>query len=266
MLRKTYRHYAMCGDSTSEDDVAKLMDGEKADMVFTSPPYSDQRDYGGNLNLDPYHLAKAVFNFPAIFYAVNLGIQIKNREIVTYWDEYLRYAKERDIKLLSWNIWDKGNASAPAHQQAMFGLCHEWVFIFGEYKKQNLIKENKGAQTWGQPTVREKDGSLTKKSKVVTSTHRQLDTVIDIPAVKNYSDEFTEHPAQFPIELAEQYILSGTNKVDLVSDPFLGSGSTLIACEKTNRKCYGMEIDVKYMNVILKRFEEYSGDTVELVC
>jgi DNA modification methylase len=74
------------------------------------------------------------------------------------------------------------------------------------------------------------------------------------------------HPTQKPLELIIPIIEFSSNKNQTVLDPFLGSGSTLIACEKTKRRCYGMEIDVKYMNVILKRFEEYSGDTVELVC
>jgi len=86
MLRKSYRHYIMNGDSTSEADVAKLMDGEKAEFCFTSPPYSNQRDYGGNLELDPNHLAKFM-NAPCKLFAVNLGMQRKDNEVFPYWDE-----------------------------------------------------------------------------------------------------------------------------------------------------------------------------------
>ena len=209
-------------------------------------------------------MAKAVFNFPSIFYAVNLGLQIKNREINTYWDKYLEYAKDRNIKLLSWNVWDKGNASAPAHQQAMYGLSHEWIFIFGDYKELNLTKENKGSVTWGKSTVREKDGSLSSSSGRTAGkksrTHRQLDTIIQVTPVKNFSDEYNEHPAQFPVELAKQYVTSGTNQKDIVGEPFLGSGTTMIACEKEGRRCYGMEIDEHYMTIAIKRWEEYTGE------
>jgi DNA modification methylase len=74
------------------------------------------------------------------------------------------------------------------------------------------------------------------------------------------SDIRSKHPATFPVDLAEKYIRSITDKDDIVIDPFLGSGSTLIACEKTNRICYGMELDPKYVDVIIKRWEDYTGN------
>ena len=72
-----------------------------------------------------------------------------------------------------------------------------------------------------------------------------------------------EHPTSKPIELITKSLIAVNAK--LVYDPFLGSGSTLIACEKTNRKCYGMELDPHYCDVIIKRWEDYTGQKAELL-
>ncbi len=73
-----------------------------------------------------------------------------------------------------------------------------------------------------------------------------------------------DHPATFPVDLPLKYINAISGPHDIVTDPFLGSGSTLIACEKTNRKCYGMELDPHYCDVIVKRWEEFTGKKAEL--
>lgn len=73
------------------------------------------------------------------------------------------------------------------------------------------------------------------------------------------------HPTMKPVELIENAILNSSGKGQLVSDPFLGSGSTLIACEKTERKCYGIEIIPLYCDVTIKRWEEFTGHKAELI-
>lgn len=246
-------HKVICGDCTNADTLPIT----NAEICFTSPPYSDLRDYEGGLSLSPKHLAKFL-DLPANMYFVNLGIQIKDREVVPYWNEYIEAAKERNLKLLSWCVWSKGNASAPAHQQALFGISHEWIFVFGQYKPMNLTKENKGTQTWGQATVREKDGSLHEKTTGKSRTHRQLDTVFEMQSEKNFSKDYCGHPAQFPVALPEAYILASTQEGDTVLEPFLGSGTTLIACEKTSRKCIGIEISPKYCAMVINRFIRYT--------
>jgi DNA modification methylase len=249
-------HKIICSDCTDIVGISKLLK-HKAEVCFTSPPYSDLRDYEGGLSLSPKHLAK-FFDLPAKMYFVNLGIQIKDREVIQYWNDYIDAAKERNLKFLSWCVWNKGNASAPAHQQALFGISHEWIFVFGEYKPMNLTKENKGTQTWGQATVREKDGSLHEKTTGKSRTHRQLDTVFELQSEKNFSKDYYGHPAQFPVALPEAYILSATQEGDTVLEPFLGSGTTLIACEKTGRKCVGIEIAPKYCSMVIRRFINYT--------
>ena len=74
-----------------------------------------------------------------------------------------------------------------------------------------------------------------------------------------------KHPATFPVYLPAEYVLAFTNKEDLVVDPFGGSGTTLIACEQLNRTCYMMELDPIYCDVIIKRWENFTGQKAELI-
>lgn len=252
-------HRLLCGDSTDKALVERLMNGEKADMVFTSPPYLDLRDYRGDIDLSITKLG-GIFDWPAHFFCVNLGLIIRERTIIQYWNDWIAEANKRGLPLLSWNVWDKERASAPAHQQSMFGLCHEWIFVFGEYRELELTIPNKcaGETHAGNATVREKDGSLRDKSRTQIRAFRQLDSVLRLPAVNCRSAEYTGHPASFPVAFAESYVTS-IAKGSIIGDPFCGSGSTLIGCEKTGRKCYGMEIDPHYCDVILERWAKFTG-------
>lgn len=139
------RHRLMCGDATNRDDVMKLLDGAKIQMLFTSPPYSDIYNYSGN-DLSVLTLKKfipAAKDFCEII-CVNLGIKRKDYEIVTYWDEYINEAKEAGLKLLAWNVWDKLSPGSISQQQMMFPLRHEFIFVFGKkpYHLNHTVKKN----------------------------------------------------------------------------------------------------------------------------
>lgn len=256
-------HRLMCGDSTDLATVEKLMSGEKAEICFTSPPYADQREYCGGLELSTQHLATFIkaAKESVNYFAVNLGMSRKDGEINTYWDDYISSAKISGLKLLSWNIWDKGDCGSIGNQSAMFGIRHEWIFIFGEKPKQlNLTNPNRSAGRFDAYNGhREKDGTVTRRDlKNAIREFRQLDTVYNCLPMKDRSLGIN-HPAMFPVEFAEGYINAMTNQGDGVYEPFCGSGSTLIACEKTNRKCFGMELDPHYCSVIIKRWENFTG-------
>lgn len=252
-------HRLLIDDCTVKENVERLMAGEKADMVFTSPPYSDQRDYGGGLVLDPKHLAKFL-QWPADLFAVNLGLQKREHEIVQYWNDYICFAKEIGLKLLSWNVWDKQACGSVGHQTAMFPMEHEWIFVWGKAPKDlNKTEENKwaGILSTGN-SQREKDGSITKREDIVVGSHRPIGTVLRVPPHKARNLDF-DHPAMFPVEFPEKYILAITGLSGSVGEPFCGSGTTLIACEKTGRRCFGMEIDPHYGQVIIERWQKFSG-------
>jgi DNA modification methylase len=249
----------MCGDSTSIGAVEKLMNGENAEISFTSPPYADQREYGGGKELSTKHLAKFISTAKTRvkYFIVNLGYSRQDGEVNTYWDDYIAEAKSVGLKMLSWNIWDRASAFSIGQQTAMFPIEHEWIFVLGETtKKLSPTIPNKHAGVSPVVTNRESDGSLSKASVYSIRSHRELGTVIRLGVDR---DRSVDHPAKFPVCLPEEYIEAMTSEKEIIYEPFGGSGSTLIACEKTNRKCFMMELDPHYCDVIITRWENFTG-------
>jgi DNA modification methylase len=251
-------HRLMCGDSTSIDDVDKLMDGQNADFCFTSPPYADQRQYNGEKELSTEYLATFLRASHHIcnFYAVNLGMSRKNGEINQYWDDYIKEAKNIGLKLVSWNIWDRsGEGGSIGNMTAPFPINHEWILIFAnDSPKLNRTIENKHGGKKADGTIRASDNSFSKR---VAKVHEfgKLGTIFKCGVQRGKN----EHPAMFPVELPEQYILACTSNKELVYEPFGGSGTTMIAAEKLGRNAYLMELDPKYCDVIIKRWEDFTG-------
>lgn len=260
------RHRLMCGDSTDRPSVERLMDGAKAELCFTSPPYSDQRKYNGGKELSTVHIAKFISASKnhCNYYAVNLGISRKNNAINQYWDDYINEAQEAGLKMLSWNVWNRQGMGGYSVGQitAMFAIEHEWIFIFGK-KTKDLVRtvENKGAGVNQNAGNRQSDGSKTCKA-VTIGSHRQLGTVYS-GGVENRPEG--DHPAAFPVDFPKTYIEAMTSQEDAIYEPFGGSGSTLIAAEQTNRNAYLMELDPKYCDVIVTRWENLTGQKAELV-
>lgn len=260
------RHRLMCGDSTSIDAVEKLMGGDIAEICFTSPPYADQREYNGDKELSTQHIASFIRSAygKVNYFVVNLGYSRKDQEVNTYWEDYIQEAKNCGLKLLSWNIWDRSGFGYTVGQAtAMFTIDHEWIFVFGN-KTKNLNKtvENKQSGVAKKGTIRQKNGETTPVF-TETHSHRQIGTVIRCD-VARYKGGDHSHPAMFPVELAEMYIESMTHNKDIVYEPFCGSGTTMIACEKLGRTNFSMELDPKYCDVIVKRWEDFTGQKANL--
>lgn len=259
-------HRLLCGDSTKPEHVERLMARAKVDLCFTSPPYSDQREYNGG-ELSEQSLARficAASPYCELF-AVNLGMSRKNNEVNDYWNEYISAARSSGLKFLSWNIWDRsGYGYTVGQATAMFTVDHEWILVFGWQRKElNRTVENKDAGRRNEGTRRNKDGSTTAAASV-TNTHRQLGTVFRCDVVKSRNAETKDHPAVFPVGLPAAYIEACCDSVGSVYEPFCGSGTTLIAAEQLGRKCYGMEISPAYCDVIVKRWETLTGKKATL--
>lgn len=262
-------HRLLCGDSTKADDVERLMNGQEADMVFTSPPYSDQREYHiGEFSWD--NLMFGVFgNILSLIVSetthilVNLGMSHKDRAVDFYWDKWLKFMADHGYPLFGWYVWDKG-----------YGMCGEWngrlapahEFVFHFNKKcgsaNKWIDTNySDRDTVHNKTFRKKDGSL--KPAVSPDKFGQLtkvpDSVIHIIKASTAGTIVANHPAVYPVELPEFGCKTWTKENDIIYEPFCGSGTTIIACERTNRICYGMEISPAYVDIIIQRFEEYTG-------
>ena len=216
-------HRVMCGDSTNGGDVALLMNGEKADMVFTDPPYGMNLDTDYSKlkgtekspNAKGYKWDKVIgddadFEFPTFY---------KHFESVKeqfWWGaDYYFNKLPTGGGLMVWQKRDKADAE-------MIGNDFELCWSKQRHKKATFWKRWVGFD------------SIERGEKRV-------------------------HPTQKPIDLAVWFYEKWGGKGDLIVDLFLGSGTALIAAEKKNRKCYGMELDPKYVDVIIKRWQEYTG-------
>ena len=229
---KLGNHRVMCGDSTSKDDVDRLMGGEKADMVFTDPPYGVNYEGGhfhsGDVNIKRKREKLAADNSTEIYSKVIPVIaQFCDGPCYTWYAAskelavYQAIAKVGEYHTMI--VWHKINATYAA-MNAQYKQRHE-PCVYWKPKGSTL--------RWCGPT----------DERTIWELKRDAQN--------------TYHPTQKPVELAERAI--GNHKADSVLDLFLGSGSTLIACEKTKRKCYGMEIDPHYCDIIIKRWEDFTG-------
>jgi DNA modification methylase len=195
---------------------------------------------------------------------VNLGIARKDGALVRYWDDYIAAAEKSDLKLLSWNIWNRQGFAgfSVAQITAMFAIEHEWILIFGKNpKKLNHTVFNKSAGERSAGTNRQKDGTLKKIEGVKVGAKRQLGTIYSGGVEANPEGN---HPATFPIDFPVSHIEAMTSVGDYVFEPFAGSGTTLIAAEKLERKCLAIELDPAYCDVIVKRWEALTGEKAVL--
>ena len=255
-------HRLLCGSSTDENDVARLMEGTKAKMLFTSPPYSDMREYNGGKDLSVENLVGFIGCYlPYTDYqCVNLGLQRRDAEVVEYWNSYIEAARQAGYKMLAWNVWDKGVVGSIGLQKAMFPIRHEWLFVFGtEPFAINRTWEKKECNINAKKIrnkVRQKDG--TTRFSTVGDTSNPLKAMESVlPVMVELGSIRHEHPATFPVGLPLEYIRAMSQPSDTVIEPFAGSGSTVIACEQVNRICRAMELDPKYCDVIRRRWAEF---------
>ena len=222
------RHRLMCGDSTSIDAVERLMDGRKADMVFTDPPYG-------------------------VEFQSNMRTKSAKFDVLKNDDTFL------DI--------------APIIEACSTG----WVFVWTSWKVQTKWIDQ--FQSMGYPTnivVWHKPGggigdlkrTFSSDYEVALVWHRGAELcgkrIGSVWTVNKDGASTYVHPTQKPVALAEEALDKTTRASAVIMDLFGGSGSTLIACEKTARNCFMMELDPKYCDVIIKRWQDFTGQEATL--
>lgn len=260
-------HRLLCGDSTKHGDVGRVMAGNHADVCFTSPPYAQQRDYGAKIS-DWDSLMRGVFaNLPMSDdgqVLVNIGLIHEGGEWVPYWEEWISWMSQNGWRRFGWYIWDKISATFKAND-GRFWMSHEWVFHFN--KKSVLCEEwveckhaGEDRGPWGQRKAGGQVEPLATPGAI--KSHKPPDSVIRIQRETNNADpSVRSHPARFPVAFAE-YVLR--TFLGNVYEPFAGSGTTIIACEQLDRKCYAIELEPTYVDVCVRRWEKLTGKSATL--
>ncbi len=233
-------HRLLCGDSTDSDAVAKLMNGSKADMVFTSPPYNGNTDAdrGGKKNMKGLYLDNETDNkssseylefneaiFNSIYLILNeLGVILYNinynKNSPSEYIDIIHSAKDK-YDLVETIIWEKQLAVSLQGNN----LTRIYEFIFVLFNGEGKPKLNKGQ----------------------TECEKNLWKISNIGANNEH------HSACFPVALVDKAINLYAKDGALLFEPFTGSGTTMVAAHQLNRKCYGMELDPKYCQVIIDR-------------
>jgi DNA modification methylase len=237
-------HRLLCGDSASAEDVGRLMNGLKASMVNTDPPYNVSY-YGGHrpradarpkkckqwegIYFDDMPQEEYEQWLRGIFR--NMANVLEEKGVVYVWNGHRQFGPMHRM------LWDMG---------VLVSCVITWVkerfsIGYGDYNQQSEFclygwKEGEGKHRWYGPT---NESTVWEVSRDDTKTY--------------------DHPTQKPVELATRAIRNSSRKGEIVLDLFLGSGSTLIASEGLNRRCFGLELDPRYCDVIVRRYIKFAG-------
>ena len=226
---KLGEHRLMCGDSTSIDAVEALMGGQMADMVFTDPPYG--YSYQSNMREKSKKFDVLENDDKILDFFPNIRLLCNGFVFIcTTWkvlDKWLPLFKQYH-DLTNMIIWDKGGGG-------IGDLKHTFSTDY-----EVILCSNNGREIKG----------------------KRIGSVWNIP--KDSANEYA-HPTQKPVKLSEFAIRNTTERGGTVLDLFGGSGSTLIACEQLDRRCCMMELDPRYCDVIIKRWEQFTGEKAVLL-
>ena len=231
-------HRLMCGDSTKGEDVGLLMNGEKADMVFTDPPW--------NVNYGAVQEGNAQGYKPRTILNDFMGTEdFKNFMDATF--AQLNENSKRGCPtyvVMSAQEWGNMMLTLAMNE-------YHWSSTI-IWNKSSLVLSRKDYHTKYEPIWY---GWLEGEARLCPLEDRKQSDVWDI----DRPSRSELHPTTKPVELVERAIKNSSKKDDYVLDLFGGSGTTLIAAEKSNRKNMSMELDPKYVDVIIKRWQEYTG-------
>lgn len=255
------RHRVLCGDSTKAADVKKLMNGVKADMVFTDPPYNvDYKGKGTNTSEGILNdkMSDESFNAFLVESFRRISENIKATAGCYIFHSHKTASDfERALDATGFNIdtqliWNKPSAGMGSND---YRTKHEPFFYCSKEKEKAFYGDRTGTTVWKVP---KDDGrAFDWFMKIQASLEKGMSTVWSVSRAN--TQEYV-HPTQKPVELPATAMTKSSKTDDIVLDLFTGGGATLIAAQKTGRICYGMELDPKYVDVIVQRYVDYVED------
>lgn len=260
-------HRLMCGDSTSEEDVAKLMNGEIADLVVTDPPYNVaiENSQGMTIKNDNMEENKFLEFLTKAFHCLNISLKKGGAFYVWFASrEHINFEtalNKNGLEVRQELIWNKNSLILGRqdyqwkHEPCLYGWKDGDSHYFIDDRKQTTVIEDK------KPDIKKMKKEEMQKLLEEIYSDKTSTTIIneDKPTVNDL------HPTMKPIKLIARQVKNSSKVGEKVLDLFGSSGSTIITCEQLDRKCYTMEYDPKYVDVIIKRWEEFTSKKAELL-
>lgn len=264
-------HYLICVDSTKSETYEKLVTlaGKKADLLFTDPPYNvnykgqGKKTSNGILN-DRMSDQNFLFFLQDTFHALSTALKPTAPLYVFHASktqrEFQNAMEENGIEIISQLIWNKPSIN---HIGAAYKSKHE-PFFYARMKGADIPRY--GSEIY-EETVRESPDRTQKTEKEILKALKKAkeaekEGYTTIWSQKRHPVQDYEHPTQKPVELVERAILNSSREWELVLEPFAGSGTTLIAAEKAGRLSLNIELDPKYVEVILRRYKRITGKSL----
>jgi DNA modification methylase len=251
-------HRLMCGDSCDEKDFERLMDGEQGRLVFTDPPYNVNYKSPAGLT---YSSKKYGGTEGKIF-----NDNLSDKECLAFYRDTLKNLHKRttdDATIYWWFANINNHINRAAFEEAAWKMSQIIIWV------KNSIVLSRGQDYhrvyepclvgWKKGQSHYKDKNVTKYQDVMMLDKETFAEQLDAWYEKRDNTAKYVHPTQKPVRLAERALKRNSKSGDIVIDAFGGSGSTLIGCEQLGRRCYCMELDPKYCDVIIKRWKIFTG-------
>jgi len=236
-------HRVMCGDSTDAGSVALLMDGQKADMVFTDPPYG--MSYGGSRARGDHSLCKKTGGVKVKAHGEILGDNLRGNDLIQMIESALKNSKEF------------------SKEGAAFYTCFTWrTYSEFEAALENANLAVKNCIVWDKKSIGLGNSHYRPQHEFIFYSGGQWygdKAQSDLWAMSRGAIGKYVHPTQKPVELVEKAIENSSKKGDIILDVFGGSGSTCIAAQNLKRKAFLVDLDPKYCDVIVQRWQDYTG-------
>ena len=268
-------HRLMCGDCKSFNDVAKVLAGKMINLVVTSPPYASQREYDKESYFKPIRVDEYVDWYEDI--ATNIYANLENdgsyfcnikpnaegikRELYVF-DLVLAHARKWQWNYADEFCWER--AGIPQQVARRFKNQFEPIYHFtkGEWKfNPNAVKHESKAVPKAKGKGAGNTNAAQRQGHVSAVDGNDVAAGMAYPGnrLPTFQSEALGHPAAYPVGLPEFFIKAYTDPDDVVFDPFMGSGSTLMAAEKNGRNAYGLELSPLYVDLIINRWQQFTG-------